>query len=114
MLPANLTDNLFTLLAAALGGGSLAAIITALANARTSARKSDLDNLRSSFDELRAENARLQDRIERLETENAQKDREIGDLRVRLAESQAKYVELDYKYRLLMVQRRHDEEKGKV
>jgi hypothetical protein len=115
MTPAtNLTDSVVSLLAAALGGGSLAAIITAIANARNTARKTDLDQLRQSFVELRDENARLQDRVEKLEVENADKDRMITELRVRLAESQAKYVELEYKYRLLALEQRRAEEQRKL
>lgn len=69
----------WALIITALGGLSgLAGLVTAIATASQSARKSEVESLRSTVEGLQAENVRLRQRIVDLETENSDLRKALG------------------------------------
>jgi len=68
-----------SLLFSALGGlAGLAALVTAIASARQAAKKTELDALRQTIDELQEENKRLRAIVHELQIENEQLRKKLG------------------------------------
>ena len=67
------------LLFSALGGlAGLGAVVTAISTARQSAKKTELDALRQTIDELQQENKRLRVIVSELQEENQQLRKKLG------------------------------------
>lgn len=94
---------------ALLGGLGGLTGLAALYQARTAAKRADVETLCAAMTQLQDENKRqgerierMQARIEELESENAKKDKQLSGMRVELTEWKTKYAELEYNYKILV------------
>jgi chromosome segregation ATPase len=86
----DLQGILIAIVGGVFAGGGVAGIITA----RAGARRSEVDTLRATLEELRTENTRLQTRVSCLETAHQIQERDISDLRIKVANLQTENYQL--------------------
>lgn len=102
--------SLLSVLAALLGGGGVAAIITA----RAGARKADVDALSTALQQMQAENKRLWARVEELEKQRAGDQAEIDQYQRKIRELEDKMSRMETRMRFVLAENEDLKEKLKI